>query len=157
MEFENLYHHYSPKIFRLCLGYFNDVHQAKDITQETFITVFEQLKNLKNQNNISGWIFKIATNKCLRQIENENRKQSVYNYDFSLHETKEVPDLEENFANLQKYIFELEEIDRIIIGLYLEDLTQLKIADIVGLSHGNIRVKIHRIKENLAKKMKTNE
>ena len=87
----------------------------------------------------------------------ENRKQSVYNYDFSLHETKEVPDLEGNFANLQKYIFELEEIDRIIIGLYLEDLTQLKIADIVGLSHGNIRVKIHRIKENLAKKMKTNE
>ena len=102
MDFENLYHHYSPKIFRLCLGYFNDVHQAKDITQETFITVFEQLKNLKNQNNILGWIFKIATNKCLRQIENENRKQSVYNDDFSLHETKEVPDLEENFANLQK-------------------------------------------------------
>lgn len=110
MDFENLYHHYSPKIFRLCLGYFNDVHQAKDITQETFITVFEQLKNLKNQNNISGWIFKIATNKCLRQIENENRKQSVYKYDFSLHETKEVPDLEENFANLQKYIFELEKV-----------------------------------------------
>jgi len=45
-------------------------------------------------------------------------------------------------------------MDRIIISLVLEDLPQAEIASIIGLSAGNIRVKIHRIKEKLAIKFK---
>lgn len=157
MDFETLYQQFSPKIFRVCLGYFNDADKAKDITQETFITVFEQFKNLEKTSNISGWIFKIATNKCLRQIANDNRIKKVHNYDFSLHECKETQNVEERLVHLWKSINELEEIDRIIIGLYLENLNQAKIAEIVGLNHNNIRVKIHRIKEILSKKMKNHE
>ena len=157
MDFESLYKLYSPKIFRVCLGYFNDVDNAKDITQETFITVFENLPSLKNTSNISGWIYRIATNKCLRQIENETRNKHTYDFDFSTIEDKELSIKEGSFIKLWQCINELAELDRIIIGLYLEDLNQDKIAEIVGLSHNNVRVKIHRIKEVLSKKMKDYE
>ena len=61
---------------------------------------------------------------------------------------------EEKLKVLYNFIAELEEIDRIIISLVLEDLPQAEIADIVGLSNVNVRVKIHRIKEKLAIKFK---
>lgn len=157
MDFENLYQLYSPKIFRLCHGYCNDADKAKDITQETFITVFENLSSLKNTSNIPGWIFRIATNKCLRQIENEKRRPTVKDYNFTKLEASEVIHEDEKLIRLRTCINELSEIDRLIIGLYLEDLSQEKIGEIMGISHANVRVKIHRIKEVLSKKMRTDE
>ena len=65
--------------------------------------------------------------------------------------------VEDDFVNLHNSIVELGELDRIIIGLYLENINQEKIAEIVGISHSNVRVKIHRIKELLMAKMKKNE
>ncbi|GGH01878.1 DNA-directed RNA polymerase sigma-70 factor [Parapedobacter pyrenivorans] len=155
MDFEYLYKLYSPKIFRVCLGYFNDADKAKDVTQDTFVTVFEHLKSLKNTDNMAGWIYRIASNKCLRQLENEKKSNLIYDYDFSHIEDTETAMEEGDFAKLHKYISELTELDRIIIGLYLEEVNQEKIAEIVGLSHANVRVKIHRIKETLSKKMKS--
>ena len=157
MDFENLYQLYSPKIFRLCYGYFNDADKAKDITQETFITVFEHLNTLKNNTNIPVWIFRIATNKCLRQIENEKRRPAVKDYNFTKIEASEILYEDERLIRLRTCINELSEIDRLIIGLFLEDLPQEKIGEIIGISHSNVRVKIYRIKETLSKKMKAYE
>ena len=157
MDFEELYKKYSTKIFRVCLGYFNDVDKAKDITQDTFITVFENLENLKNSDNILGWIFRIASNKCLRTLENEKRNRHVYDFDFIKIEDEKPLMVEDDFVNLHNSIVELGELDRIIIGLYLENINQEKIAEIVGISHSNVRVKIHTIKELLIAKMKKNE
>ena len=71
MDFEEIYKTYSSKIFRICLGYFNDYEMAKDITQETFIAVWENLPKFNNNASIGTWIYRIATNKCLRQIQKE--------------------------------------------------------------------------------------
>lgn len=153
MNFESLYTAYSPKIFRVCLGYFNDADLAKDITQETFVTVFENLDKLKHSDNVSGWIYKIATNKCLRQLENKKREKRVLP-DFLQNEA----DYEESRSRkLHQAISELPELERIIIGLYLEDLSQEKIAEIVGINYANLRVKLYRIKETLSKKMRKHE
>lgn len=150
MNFESLYTAYSPKIFRVCLGYFNDADLAKDITQETFVTVFENLDKMKHAENVSGWIYKIATNKCLRQLENKKRETHISPGFFP-----EDTDYEESRSSkLHQAISELPELDRIIIGLYLENLGQEKIAEIVGISYANLRVKLHRIKEVLSKKMR---
>lgn len=69
MDFDEIYKSYSSKIFRICLGFFNDFELAKDITQETFIAVWVNLKKFENRSSIGTWIYRIATNKCLRQIQ----------------------------------------------------------------------------------------
>lgn len=150
--FEEIYNRYSPKIFRVCLGYTNDADQAKDLVQETFIAVWKGLPNFRNQSHISTWIFRIATNHCLRAIEVAKRMPSA-ELPFNLTEIgEESKEAQLNF--LYQCIAELEETDRIIISLELEGLPQAEIAVIVGLSSGNIRVKVHRIKEKLAQKFK---
>jgi RNA polymerase sigma-70 factor (ECF subfamily) len=64
--------------------------------------------------------------------------------------------IEKDIQLLYQYISELQEVERIIISLELEDMNQKEIAEIVGLSEGNVRVKIHRIKEKLTQKFKKN-
>lgn len=152
MKFEEIYIKYSPQIFRVCMGYINDHEQARDLTQETFISVWRNLSSFKNQSKISTWIFRIATNNCLRAIEKSKRiikTELPLNLPETIEETQE-----DKLILLYNCIAELEETDRIIISLLLEDLPQAEIAAIVGLSNANVRVKIHRIKGKLAIKFK---
>lgn len=153
--FEEIYKSYWQKIFRLCMGYVNDHNLAQDLTQETFISVWEQLPKFRNESSIGTWIFRIASNNCLRQIEKQNRFPKA-GLPLNLSEETQ-PNIEPQIQFLYQCIAELPEIDRIIISLELEDIKQAEIANIVGLSEANIRVKIHRIKEKLTQKFTNNE
>ena len=154
MKFEDIYQEYWQKIFRLCMGYVNDYALAQDLAQETFIIVWQQLPNFRNEANISTWVFRIASNNCLRQIEKQKRFQKVEMPKQLMEENTES--IEPKIQFLYKCISELNEIDRIIISLELENIKQSEIATIVGLSEANTRVKIHRIKEKLTQKFKEN-
>lgn len=79
MEFEDIYRRYWNKIFRLCMGYVNDYSLAQDMAQETFIKVWQYLPTFRNEANIDTWIFRIATNNCLRQLE---RKKQILSTQF---------------------------------------------------------------------------
>lgn len=154
MAFEEIYNTYWQKIFRLCMGYVNNAPLAQDLAQETFIIVWQQLPKFRNESGIGTWIFRIASNYCLRHIEKEKRlPEGELPYD--LKEEKQV-NIEPQIQLLYQYISELPEMDRIIISLELEDVDQSEIAKITGLSDSNIRVKIHRIKEKLSKKFTEN-
>jgi RNA polymerase sigma-70 factor (ECF subfamily) len=152
MEFEAIYRTYSPQVFRICLGYLNDEEQARDLVQETFVAVWKNLDSFENRSKISTWIFRIATNNCLRALEKSKRFVTTELPANLPALTETAPEAELHF--LYACIAELPETDRIIIALVLEDVPQAEIADIVGLSPGNIRVKIHRIKEKLTLKFK---
>lgn len=152
--FEDIYKAYWQKIFRLCMGYVNDRDIAQDMAQETFIIVWEQLPKFRNEANIGTWIFRIASNYCLRHIEKQNRFPRV-ELPPNLAEEK-IPDSEPQIQFLYKCIAELPGTDRIIISLELENIKQAEIASIVGLSESNIRVRIHRIKEKLHQKFAAN-
>ena len=155
MQFEEIYNTYWQPIFRLCMGYANDYALAQDLAQETFIAVWQSLPKFRGDSHISTWIFRIASNNCLRQIEKEKRLPKT---DLPLHlKEEEQPSIEPNIRLLYQFIAELPETDRIIISLELEDVKQAEIASIVGLSEANVRVKIHRIKEKLTKKFSEHE
>ncbi|WP_459190334.1 RNA polymerase sigma factor [Parabacteroides sp. APC149_11_2_Y6] len=155
MNFEQLYKIYWDKIFRLCLGYFNDYALAQDLTQDVFVRIWQYLPTFKGESSVGTWIFRIATNICLRQSERQ-KSISQTTIPFGTLEEESV----DNFVQIQalyKTIAELPEIDRLIISLYLEEMKQSEISQIIGISETNVRVRIHRIKSTLAKKIKKNE
>ncbi|WP_278380726.1 RNA polymerase sigma factor [Chryseobacterium arthrosphaerae] len=154
MVFEEIYELYWQKIFRLCMGYLNDPELAQDLAQETFIIVWKQLPKFRNESSVGTWIFRIASNNCLRQIEKQ-KKFTKADLPVNLEEKKQES-LEPQIQLLYQLISELPETDRIIISLELEEVKQAEIAHITGLSESNIRVKIHRIKEKLTQKFKEN-
>lgn len=150
MEFDELYKIFSPKIFRLCMGYVNDRDWAKDLVQEAFIQVWKNLHTFRNEAAIGTWIFRIASNICLRQIERSSRmpKEEI---PFQIEDKPEAPH-DAHIELLYKCIATLQEAERLIISLVLEDLPQKEIAAITGIAEGNLRVKIHRIKQTLTQR-----
>ena len=155
IDFEVIYKTYWQKVYRLCMGFINDREWAKDITQDIFIIVYKELPKFRNEASIGTWIFRIATNNCLRQIEKSKKMlKTEINREF---EDVIQPNEAKKTTILFKCISELQEIERIIISLELEDVKQSEIAMIVGISETNVRVKIHRIKEKIAIKFKKYE
>jgi RNA polymerase sigma-70 factor (ECF subfamily) len=152
MTFEELYTTYWQKVFRVCMGYVNDHELAKDLAQEAFIIVLQKLPEFRGEAEVGTWIYRIATNNCLRQVEKQKRFPKA---DLPTNIIDEPPvNKEPQIQLLYKFISELPETERIIISLELESVKQSEIAHIVGLSDSNTRVKIHRIKEKLTEKFK---
>ena len=61
---------------------------------------------------------------------------------------------ETRFQELQVHLNQLSVIDKALMGLVLEGLSTKEIADVIGITETNVRVKIHRIKEDLRISMK---
>jgi len=155
MDFEEIYKTYWNKVFRICMGYVNDRDWAQDIAQETFITVWQQLPKFRNESSIGTWLFRIAANHCLRQLEKKKRYPRE-EFPLQIADQQETSN-DENVNLLYKYISELPEIDRLIISLELEEMPQSEIAGVLGITESNVRVRIHRIKEKLSIKFATYE
>ncbi|OHX67425.1 RNA polymerase sigma factor [Flammeovirga pacifica] len=152
MKFEEIYQNYWQKVFRLAMGYVNDHDLAKDLTQDVFIIVYQKLSTFNKQSSIGTWIFRIASNTCLRSVE-KRQKQQTTDLPQDLSSSENQFEDNDQIKFLYQCISTLSEIDRLIISLELEEVPQNEIAEIVGMSNGNVRTKIHRIKEKLNKKM----
>lgn len=149
-QFEEIYNENYHKVIGLCLGYVNgDEDIAKGLTQEVFIKVWENLKTFRNEASISTWIYRIAINTCFQQ----SRKKKF------LPLTIDVPDevgeekfpTEKRYQNMYACINQLSEINKSIILLELQDIPQKEISNIIGISYEALRIRIHRIKNQLSK------
>lgn len=148
--FQEIFKANSKKIYHLCYGYTGDNDAANDLMQETFIKVWQNLEKFRNQSMISTWIYRIAVNTCLSWLRVEKRQAKEELTD-NIIETKEEEHSEkqEQVDLLYKCIAQLNETERIIISMVLDELPYSEIAEISGVSEGNLRVKIHRIKNKL--------
>lgn len=150
IEFKELYERYGPKVQRLCLGYTGNSSEAEDLLQEVFVKVWQNLSSFRGESTVSTWIYRIAVNTCLHQIRSTKNKKSVGLENAPLLFQTEPDNKEQQVQILHKAISELKEGDRLIITLLLEEISYLEIAKIIEISEVNLRVKIHRIKQQLS-------
>ncbi|MCL9806191.1 sigma-70 family RNA polymerase sigma factor [Flavobacterium amniphilum] len=149
-QFKDIYSKYSQKVHRLCLGYTGDAMQADDLLQEVFIKVWENLEKFRGESQMSTWIYRIAVNTCLLHLRSNKKQTKVNVEDLSSKISDETNEMEAQVQLLYKCISELNETDRLIITLLLEEVPYPEIAEVTSISEGNLRVKIHRIKQQLS-------
>lgn len=148
--FRELYATYAAKIHRICLGYTGNAMEADDLLQEVFIRVWQNHEKFRSESQISTWMYRIAVNTCLYHIRSQKNKKTT---DLSPEQIKieqeDGTEKEQQIQLLYKCISELNESDRLIITMLLEDIPYTDIAIATGITEGNLRVKIHRIKQQL--------
>ena len=149
-QFREIYTAYSPKIHRLCLGYTGDSMMADDLLQEIFIKVWQNYEKFRGESQISTWIYRIAMNTCLQHLRADKSKYKADIDKIKLIREEETDEKELQIQLLYKCISELSEADRVIITLLLEEVPYNEIAEVTAISEGNLRVKIHRIKQQLS-------
>ena len=148
-QFTALYKEYGEGIRKLCLGYTGDATLAQDLLQETFITVWNNMEKFRGESKWSTWIYRIAVNTCLSHLR--KKKDTLVDIDNSPAAmiSDESNTKEQEVQLLYKCISQLQEADRLVITLVLEDKPYEEIASITGITEVNLRVKIHRIKKQL--------
>ncbi|GAA4766728.1 MULTISPECIES: RNA polymerase sigma factor [Flavobacterium] len=149
-QFKQIYTDYSQKVHRLCLGYTGDSMQADDLMQEVFIKVWENLPKFRGESQVSTWLYRIAVNTCLLHLRDAKKNTKVDIEKTTLKISDDNNDKEGQVQLLYKCISELNETDRLIITLMLEEVPYSEIAEATSISEGNLRVKIHRIKQQLS-------
>lgn len=134
---------------------------SEDLYQEILINVWRGLEKFRGDSQLSTWVYRIAVNTALSFV---NKKNKYLNFNTYLDEGK-AADLvgedretsvvhERQLDVMSNLINQLSVVDKIIMSLVLEDLSTKEIAEVVGITETNVRVKIHRIKEDLREKVK---
>ena len=124
---------------------------ADDLLQETFIKVWQNLDRFRGDSQISTWVYRIAVNTCLYHIRSQKNNKTTNLEEITAIIDNETDYKEQQVKLLYKCINKLVESDRLIITLLLEEVPYNEIATITEISEGNLRVKIHRIKQQLSK------
>lgn len=149
-QFQKTYQENYKNVIGLCLGYVNgDEDKAKDLSQEVFIKVWENLETFRNEAKISTWIYRITVNICL--LNNRRKQYPPIQFDLKEDDSTEILAKENQFQEMYRCIGLLSEKNKSIILLELEDVPQFEIAEVMGISHQAIRTRINRIKNELSK------
>jgi len=140
-------------LFKVARTYCPYEEDRRDLMQEMMIQIWKSYpKYTPAFASASTWIYRICLNVAI-SFHRKNRKHeqisSILTENHDL--TEESPDMEkENQVKLlEKWIHELNDLDRALVLLYMDDKSQTEIASITGLSLTNVSTKLNRIKEKL--------
>lgn len=161
--FEELLNRYKKSVFTIAYRMMGNYHEAEDISQEVFVSVYNKLYQFDRSKKFSPWIHRIAVNTCISTMRKRNKvvalnfdESFIPHYDLEQNELSEDPHLvferKELKTDIDAALMELPESYRTVIILrYQLDLKNQEIADIMGVSRENVEVKIHRARKALRK------
>jgi RNA polymerase sigma-70 factor (ECF subfamily) len=154
---ELLYRRHAAKLYAVCLQYSGNDDEARDILQEGFIKIFENLSCYSQEGSFEGWMRKIIVNTALERYRNRyylNRVDDIENVD----EPEAEPDNDE-LAGLEAYdllnmIMELPPKYRMVFNLYaIEGYTHREIGEMLNISEGTSKSNLSRARDILQKKV----
>ena len=145
---------YTSQVYGAALRLMKDEENAQEITQMAFIQAYKQLESWRGE-NFGAWVTIITNHLALRMLEKEKRRQTE-----AIDDNTDLPDetydeqKEQQLQALEKAVSELPEADQQIIRWhYYENIPLQTIAERVGQTENNIKVRLFRIRERLKKKL----
>jgi RNA polymerase sigma factor (sigma-70 family) len=157
--FETIYSQHHLMVLQMCLGFVKgDKDTAKDLSQEIFISVWNNLEKFRGASSHKTWIYRITVNTCLQYVKKDKKERTLSTSETvnltSVIDTGET--INYDIPKLYNAIGQLKKIDRLIIMMVLENEDYDSISEVIGINPINVRVKIHRIKKRLEKILKSN-
>lgn len=146
---------HAPAIARLARAVEADADRARDLEQDMHLALWRSLAAYDGRCALGTWTYRVIHNIAATHVARARRGARLVSLDeadalLTEDEPETAVDQSRLLARLHSLIAVLKPTDRSVILLYLEGLDASKIADVVGISSGNVAVKVHRIKTLLA-------
>jgi RNA polymerase sigma factor (sigma-70 family) len=149
---------YKEMIFTLALKMIKNREEAEEVSQDTFVKVFNSLNKFKGDSKFSTWIYKIAYNTCLDRLKKNKKKENTISIDeFSDHLVKTLDNAlsaleeKERKQTIQNCLNLLSREESFLLTLYYFDDQNLdEIAKIMNINSNNVKVKLFRSRKKLA-------
>ncbi|MCY4403070.1 MAG: sigma-70 family RNA polymerase sigma factor [Candidatus Poribacteria bacterium] len=161
--FAELVKKYQKPVHALAWRKIGDFHVAEEITQDTFLKVYQRLHTLKDRNQFSGWLYVIATRRCyawlrkkrirtqpLEDVETTMTQRDVYSRHVA--EQRAQTAVEAQRDVVKNLLAKLKESERTVMTLYyLGEMTVEEISKFLGVSAGTIKSRLQRARNRLQK------
>ncbi len=166
--FEQLVHAESPRLFRMIQRIVQDEDEARSVMQETFLQAFKRLGTFRKEAKLSTWLYAIGLNlarAALRKrkrydtLEEEKMDRLMPSFDSGMHTEKfefwnpqKMAEQNERKSIVHRAIAELPPDYRLVITLRdIEELSTTEVAQLLEISEGAVRVRLHRARLALRK------
>jgi len=149
-------------IYKIVNSYCQNKEDRKDLEQEIVIQLWNSFDKYNSEYKYSTWMYRIALNVAISFYRKEKKwsvRNDFYNEDsiYSIaDENENETELDYNIKLLQEFINNLNELNKALMLLYLEEKPYDEIAEILGISKTNVATKISRLKLILKKEFKKN-
>ncbi len=150
---------YHDRIHRYVLSLVRDPAEADDLTQETFLRAYRRRDSLRDAQALMAWLYRIATHACLDRLRQRARRaplESKADLDEIALAEPDTPSLQQMVEQnemstcVQQYLERLADSYRAVILLHdLHGLTGPEIAEILGVSLGTVKIRLHRARRKL--------
>jgi len=136
-------------IYKVCRIYRDSREDQEDLFQEIVYQLWKSYPSFKGDSKISSWMYRIALNTAMAAYR-KRRAPIDYVEEFPepIHPYTEstVPENQERLFSIFRH---LNDSEKALVSLYLEDFSYLEIAEITGISESNVGVRLNRIKNKL--------
>jgi len=151
--FHEIIERHKGLLFKVARTYCGKEEDRQDLIQEIRIQIWKSLPKYDAHFAITTWLYRISINVAI-SFYRKNRKSTHFPIAEKLPTVFDpLPnDFQEKFNLLEQFIVELNEMDKALIMLYLEDKSYLEISEIMGITISNVGTKMGRIKEKLKKR-----
>lgn len=157
LKVEWLLREYYPYIHRLALSILDDIHEADDVAQETFIAAHHSLASFRSESNPKTWLTAIAVNASRGRLRKRKVRQVLTNTLHTLHLLKNSPATPEQAAiqneadqSIWEAVDGLDEKHRLpVILRYVHELSVPEIAHILHLRQGTVHSRLHYARKEL--------
>lgn len=147
--FQELLREYQKPLYNHIRNIVLNHDDADDVLQNTFVKVFQNLKNFKGESKLFSWMYRIATNEALTFLNQKARKSGISSVEL---QNKAIDNLKADVyfdgneiqIKLQKAIAGLPEKQQLVFKMkYFEDLKYEEISEILGTSVGALKASYH--------------
>ncbi|MBB6370436.1 RNA polymerase sigma factor [Chryseobacterium shigense] len=147
-------------IFKISKMYMSEKEDRNDLFQEITYQIWKAYPHFRGESEFSTWLYRIALNTAIIFLKTEKKRSFISNEDFSGY--KIIQDdydygKEEKLAQMYEAVRQLNSIDKAFIFYYLEDFSGKEIAEQMGISEGNARVRMNRAKNKLKDILNSNK
>jgi len=146
-----------PRILKVCRVYAWNATAQDDLYQEIVFQIWRALPGLKQDVHANTWLYRIAINTSISFIRKRTARggQAVLlDHEQLTHqiESRQAPDDGggEQLARLYEAIAQLDELEKALVTLFLEDFSYEEMAEVLGISASNVGVMLHRAKKKLS-------
>lgn len=152
--FNSLITAHSALISRICFSYATDGEDYKDLRQDVMLNIWKGLSTFREESASITWIYRVAFNTCVSTVRKRSRQPFMEHLDsmpIDLPDLNEDEGIRERLEMLHGHISELSPIDKAIVTMWLDERSYEEIAGVIGMTRGNITLRMHRIKERWRK------
>ena len=158
-QFEKQIREHELLLHKVCHMYAYTDADRQDLFQDIILQVWQAYPKFKGDAKFSTWLYRVALNTAITGLRKQKNFITSYQpAELPMHLSDQSMNAvnEERWQQLYTAIGQLTEVEKAIVILYLEERSYIEIEEILGISQGNLRVKMNRIKDKLRQLTKTN-